>query len=472
MKELSVTYTLQDRGFTVRINKAVLPILYPEKVWQRFPGRIKRAVVENFIFLSTLSMPTMCNRNKVDYKFNSPLLCSFFIRPVMLYIPSGAEEYNKDSFALLRNLLNTTYNFRTYRAIMPEYSPPVANSSVILFTFGKDSLLSFAVAEEIGLKPHPVYIDEPDVDYKDEGGRLEHTYEQMHKAELIKKFMSEFKKPVNRVKNYLSLARISDFFGSSEAELPYGSQLTEYALLALPFNHYYRARYIVYGNEASCSEYYMNKDGIITNPVFEQSQEWTFEITKMLKLLTGKMSAISLLEPLHEIAIVSVLHSRYPHYAKYQMSCFADSEEAKESRWCHSCSKCARIYILLLANGVDPGNVGFTRPMLGKSKKRHYSLFGAESGRPYDMAGLGRDEQLLAFYLACLRNKKGYLIRLFVRRFLGEARKRFRSLMRRYYGLHSHVTIPNRIVTKLMRIYDEELKKRKREIFQLARLQD
>jgi hypothetical protein len=468
MNELKISYAIKDQGFILKVNKGRLPIKYPNDVWSKFPSKIKKSMVENFSFLATLSMPTLSGTKAIDYDFNSPLLGSFFMKPILFYIPSGAEEYDKDSFGLLRKLMNTTYRFKSYNVKINDYTPNVGNGAVILFTFGKDSMLSFALAEEIGLKPRLMYVEEPDVQYKDPlTKKIEHTYENKHKYELIKRFSSEFKIDVHRIKNSLGLARTSDFFGTTEAELPWGSQLTEYALLSLPFNHYFKARYIIYGNEASCSEAYMNKDDFMTYPVFDQSREWTLEITKLLKLLTKKISAISLLEPIHELAITSILHTRYPHYAKYQMSCFADSNDAKDSRWCHNCSKCARMFIFLKANGIDPKVVGFREDMLTKKKMGNYSLFGVDMGKPYDISGLGRDEQLLAFYLAYMRDKKGYLMKLFEKTLLKEAKKKFRRLFNTFYGIHDSITLPNYIRKKLIKIYSEELKAKRKEIMRL-----
>ena len=91
------------------------------------------------------------------------------------------------------------------------------------------------------------------------------------------------------------------------------------------------------------------------------------------------MKVVSLIEPLYELAVVKILHNRYPDLGKYQMSCFPDENEyGKHHHWCGHCSKCARIYIFLKANGILPKRIGFKNDMLMLKYKHLYSLFGVE----------------------------------------------------------------------------------------------
>jgi len=168
-----------------------------------------------------------------------------------------------------------------------------------------------------------------------------------------------------------------------------------------------------------------------------------------------------LIEPLYEIAIMKILHYRYSEIGKYQMSCFAEEEPARTKRWCGVCSKCARIYIFLRALGISPRRVGFNQEMLSERKHHLYSLFQDGNGEvkdsTYDQSGLGRDEQLLAFYLAFKKGVKGALISEFQKKYLREARKREKELREKYFGTHTINTIPSELKGHLLRIYKEEL---------------
>ncbi len=457
---MKINYSISKKGFRIRLDKKGFSIGYPKEIWESFPKKTKKNIVENLVFLSTSTLPTITDSGKLEYNMNSPLMGSFFLKPILYYVPSCAEEYGKDCFTIIKRLMNAKYEFKSYNIKVPEYTAKANNKACILFTFGKDSMLSFALAEEIGLDPELIYIEEPDDSYYDKYTKtVIRSYQNKHKTKLIDDFEKEFrKKKIYRIKNDIALLRNCDYFKVDEAELPWGSQLTEYALLMLPFNSHFKAKYVVYGNEASCSATYYNTQGFLTNPVFDQSGEWTFEISKILRLLTKKVSALSFLEPIHDLAITKILHSRYPHYAKYQTSCLAANNHAKKTRWCHHCSKCARIYIFLLANNIDPKTVGFSENMLKKSKIEYYALFEKiDCASPYDMAGLGRDEQLLAFFLAYKNSAKGYLIDIFKKKHLKEAQKRKKELIKEFYGIHESLTIPKHIRKKLDKIYGEEL---------------
>jgi hypothetical protein len=457
---LNIRYSVSKNGFRIKIDTNSYAIKYPPLIWNSFPNKIKKSIIENFVFLSTFTLPVILNRRKTYFDMTSPLLASFFVKPILYYIPSCADENNRDSFSLFTKFMNASYDFKSYNIRHYDYFPKVYNRSMHLFTFGKDSLLGYAIAEEIGLNPVLLYVEEPDTNYIDsKTGKIEKSYENKHKDVLIKKFTEEFKKQILKIKHELSLIRHSYHFGIEEPDLPYGSQLTEYALLSIPFNNYYKTKYLVYGNEASCSKTYLNKDGLRTNPVFDQSGEWVVEISKMLRLITNNISAVSLIEPIHDIAIIRILFNRYPQYAKYQMSCFANSGKARYSRCCHVCSKCARIYVLLKANNIDPAIIGYKENMFKKDKMHLYSLFGTDGDNtlPYDLAGVGRDEMLLAFYLAFKNGAKGYLINLFKEKFLKEAENKKEELYGEFFGIHDSLTIPKYLHKKVINIYKEEL---------------
>jgi hypothetical protein len=454
MTGLRIGYTLKDAGFSVNINRTRLKVEYPEKIWNRFPKKIKKEIIENYIFISTCSIPLLKQDTKIHYKMHSPSLKSFFLTPLLKYIPSVID---KDCFSLIKDFMNLSYTFQDYSTKSSQYQPSLKERSINLFTFGKDSLLSYAISEEIGLKPVPVYVEEPDISYID-GKTQQSMYEKKHKNRLIEEFMEEFGIPVQKIVNSLGYLRYPEFMGSYGIDIGWGSQLTEYALLSLPFNEFYKAKYIIFGNEASCSQTYVSDDGINVTPVFDQSKEWTFEISKILMHLTGSVNSVSLIEPLHDIAIMKILHFRYPHYAKYQMSCFADNNNAKNSRWCHSCSKCARIYAFMMALGIKPETVGFQEDMFDKSKIKLFSLFNEEdSMRMYDSSGLGRDEMLFSFLMAYKKGVGGHAMNMFKKKYLKEALKREEELYKTYFSLHTFDTIPKKFHKKLKRIYEEEL---------------
>ncbi|PIN70135.1 hypothetical protein COV93_02665 [Candidatus Woesearchaeota archaeon CG11_big_fil_rev_8_21_14_0_20_43_8] len=460
IEDIHIAYKINKNGFRVKVNKEFFNITYPQEVWDRFPSPIKKETIENFIFLATQTLPLLMDKENIRYEMNSPVLKSLLLNPVLNYIPFSNDSAGNPNLPSLRSFINMNYKFDSHRVKLPNYNPRNKDRSVILFTFGKESLLNFAVSEEIGLDPVLVYVQEPDIKYMDETKQeIQNMYEIKHKNDLVDELSKEFGKEVYRIENMLGVTRYPEYFNLCKPDIGWATQLTEYALLMLPFTHYFHAKHIVFGNEASCSEHYLTEEGFRMNPVYDQSKPWTFELSKMLHILTKQVSAMSLVEPLHELAIIKILHQRYPAYAKYQMSCFADSNTAKNSRWCHSCSKCARIYVMIRALGIDPKSINIRKDMFTKENKSYFSIFNEDNNnmKPYDYSGLGRDEMLYAFYLAYKRGAKGYLISQFKRKFLKEAMEREDELHNEFMTLHTSDTIPKKIAAKVCSIYQEEL---------------
>jgi len=171
MGGLSVSYKFNSKGFRVHLAsdsfKEKFTIQYPEEIWRSFPRRIRKTITENFVYLSTSSLASVMEEKHIDYEMNTPLLGSFFVKPLLYYIPFCSDEAQKDSLSILKQFMNTRYSFKSYNIRQPDYTAPVKDKAITLFTFGKDSLLSYALAEEFGMDPVPVYIEEPDIKFKD-----------------------------------------------------------------------------------------------------------------------------------------------------------------------------------------------------------------------------------------------------------------------------------------------------------------
>jgi hypothetical protein len=182
----------------------------------------------------------------------------------------------------------------------------------------------------------------------------------------------------------------------------------------------------------------------------------------MARLMTkDKVRVSSLMEPLHELAIVRILHGRYKDLGKLQMSCFSENEYGKESHWCQSCSKCVRIFLFLQANGIDPRTLGFKDNLLVKGKKNLYSLL-KENGDDknmimYDKTGTGRDEQLFSFYLAHKKGVRGDLMDTFKKKHLEEAQAREDELYKKFFNLYEPMNVPKSLKKQVVSIYREEL---------------
>lgn len=439
-----------DTGIQVTINNKSIRLRYPPSIWMRFPKVHKKILAQNIAFGLTFHLPYLFSTlKKMQYQMPVPLSESFFFKGMSLALPSTAimqsEKSKQVTSNLLRRLFEIDYIFSNAKTEIPPYNRiSLSDHAVMPFTFGKDSLLTFALAKELGLSVHPVYISEP-----------LSPYEEMTKKLLSEPFTKEFKVKIGFLKNSLGMLREAEggWFG-------WELQLTQYSLMLLPYVYAKRAGYILFSNEQSCDDTIVDEDGFRCNPVFEQSHGWLLQNSLMASIIGGNSLSIgSLLEPIHEIAITHILHHRYPKIAKYQSSCDLSEIPESHGRWCENCSKCGRMYIFLLANKVDPKTIGFKHDLLRNKYHHLYTIFGGEQIKEfgYDQSEAGINEQLLAFLLAYQNGHKGPVMQTFIRRHLTQTKKREKLLRQTYFGIHSTKTVPKDFRPKIMRIYKQEL---------------
>jgi hypothetical protein len=448
---MNLSIEQNDSGVVVRFNNEKFSVKYPENIWHNFPGNMKDFFMDNYLFLKSIHFPLILNVDKIKLNTSSPFLKSFFLTMQFMDIPSVSDSDEVQPEKLFKKFYNSIFKFKNDKVKYPDPNFNVNdNSSILSSSFGKDSLLTLALTREIGINTRPVWIEE-------KGASIENRY----KRKLIKKFKEEFDINVEKVINDTILLHSYKYLNlSNESYYIISHLLTEYAFLLTPFLFKYGSDYLFFGNEQSCNMTYMSNDGYRCYPVFDQSVTWMEEISKILKITLGRnIHVSSLVEPLHDMAIIKILHNRYPEFAKYQYSCFPDETTINNfKRWCCNCSKCARLYIFFKALNINTKKLGFRNGMLSKNHMKYYPIFGLnKDSSSYDSSGVGRDEQLLAFLLATKNKVKGELIDEFKKRFMKEVESREDELRKKFFSIHKSVTIPKKIKTKILPIYKEEL---------------
>lgn len=437
-------------GIEITLGRKDYLINYPSSIWREFPDVYRQTFADSLTYFLTMHL-SLANHKKIVYNFPPPPTESFFFKGMVYSLPETALT---DSGATMNTLLRQLYN--THFAIefsqRPRYTrfKNVNRNSkkraVIPFSFGKDSLLTFALARELGINPYPIFFREP-----------RSPYENRHKYKLANRFFDEFGIDINIFPVTPGWLRqiTGKWWG-------WDLLLTQYTLMLIPFLFGIRAKYLFWAHEASCNEIFTDEEGFKINPVFEQSYQWLLSTNSIAKIIGSNAIFASLIEPIHELAVMKILHGRYPKIAKYQMSCFADEDPAKSRRWCGVCTKCARMYIFMMALGIPPKRVGFTGDMLVSKKKNLYSLFQKGSGikdSAYAESGLGKDEQILAFLMAYKKGVKGSLMKDFKKEYLKDARKKEKRLRHKFFGMHTSNTLTYELKKPLMKIFEDELKR-------------
>lgn len=453
--KISVKPEVRENGFSLNVDENSFPIIYPKNLWAKYPLWAREKLSQSLAFALTMHLPFFSKINFLDYQTQKPETLEILKAGFSSCLSSVAVclESQKTS-NLLKEFAAIKYRFERGRKndVPPPAKITTKNIAAIPFTFGKDSLLTFGLCRELRIDPLPIFVKEP----------LTQS-ENFQKEKLAKQFFKEFKKRILFVNNEAGALR-EIFKDKIDKEGTFGweLQLTHFGLMLLPIAFSQKAGYLLFSNEQSCNDKFRDKEGFWCNPVYEQSAEWLLEMGRIAKILgLADLKVASLLEPIHEIAIIKILHRRYPQLAKYQMSCGQDLPEEADYRWCENCSKCARNYIFFLANGINPKKVGIKNDLLNSRYRDKFTLFfgkNVKSIYSYDSSELSRDEQLLAFQLARKRGCRGELIDLFKKLYLKEAESREKELKEKYFGIHSSTTMPGDLKEKVLKIYRQELK--------------
>ena len=448
---LQVKSSLTKSGITIKTLNKKYFVRYNNRYWREYPQKMKEFFLDNITFISTFHLPLFFDDNKITFNTADPLVKPWVYEVMMKYIPYSADVDNTSASQLFLKFANMEFDFDNLNMKLPESNFDPDEKALINFTFGKESLVTLGICDEIGLNNDLIYFESPTT--------------SPIETKLKRKYSALFSKKLNKniievTGNTYDLCDATNF-GRPQTEWGYGIELTEYAIQCLPIIDAEKMRFIIFGNEKSCDNSYISREGYKSNPVYEQSSEWTNEISNMMKIITGgRTSVFSLVEPINELAVIKILHNRYSELGRFQFSCFPDNHPSSlDTTWCHMCTKCARIYVFMKAIGVDVKTIGFRENLFEKKYNTIFPIFNGTTrhGIPYDDSGLNRDELIFAFYLAYKNGETGSAIDLFKKRYLDEAKQREDELHKEFFGIFDSKTIPHDIRDKVVSIFKEEL---------------
>ena len=429
---LRVNVSETDDGLLFRHARKRYPLTWPEGVWKNAPQPLREVLADHLALLMTHDLPLVAHAAGVELNRPMPLFARAFRIATLGGIPGQVETYPDEHTAdVLDRYRRTRYVFSD---VTPR-RPPAGKwetkpRAVVLFSSGKDSLASLGLAQEMGLDPVAVYVD-------DAVSPPENRIKRRHLRKLASLGI-EPRLIVNRVEQLNDFGR----WNNVETALGYMHMVTGFALLALPIAIAGNARYIVLGNQQNMNFPFRNKDGHLTYPSFDQTSSWTSHLDSMMQVLTGgSVRVTSLVEPLTNIAITKLLFERYGELGRLLVCC--DSLDAcDEPRWCQACSKCARIAMMLRAFGVDPASVGIRKDMMSERDADFYALFEGERTDNYERSDEAKEEQMLAFLLADEHGLGGELMKRFRREFATRAGHLRERLVAKFMKLYPMGTVP------------------------------
>lgn len=431
-----------ERGLAVHFNGRTYDLVFPKSKWSTLPARLKDFFIQEFGFVSTATMPLVTELDNLNYNTPKPLFEDDIKEIILHQIPGIADDYDLDTQQTIDRFKNIQYSFTGTSNIDLEAN--AHDGAILLLSCGKDSLLSLGFARELDLDVTPIHINDTTT-----------PYENRVLFENVKKIVKNQDINIEIVTN--NIEKLNDFeeWNKPPTCLGYSHMITGFCFLALPFLHS-NASMVLLGNQQNMNFSFRTKQDYIGYPSYDQTTMARHQQEKMLKHLNKQYRVMSLVEPLTDIAEIKILFSRYPELAKYQYSCNC-LYGTNEKRWCHSCNKCARLNIFMLAHGVHIKSVGL-KSMLSRRFMNYYTLFGINPKIDrYEKSTEARDQQLLAFYMAYKNGVKGQLIDLFKKMFLSEAVTREDELRKKFFKIYK-TDLPNNLHTKLNTIFKEELK--------------
>lgn len=447
---LLVNGYLRDSGITIEVENKTYAIDYPPAIWQQTPTSIQQALLENLTFGNTHYLPLILGGEKIKYNTKFPLLESFLFRNQLNDILICEKVDQASHLSYMRSFYNLEFEFNGDSTLpnlneIRQFSQRQPKA-VLPFTFGKESLTTFALCRELGIEPIIVYSQEP-----------AHPYEETYKKKLLRKFAKQFSVKTYYIKNEPGLFRYGKAFNlMQQTEIGWGTQTTLLALLAIPFTIAEQAQYILIGSEYLNNEYTMTA-GWKEYLSCDQTSFWMRQQNNIVRLFTNNNCQLkSSLEPLEEISIFSLLHFNYPTIGEYQFSCSGQKPLIAESQWCHACYKCARMYLFAACCGINPATIGFKVNLL-KQKGMFDHYFGSEfaTGSTQDLD--------FAFYILVKKKVASPYVDQFIATKLKQL-KPWSYYVNYYTSLQPYQNLPREYETQLTSIFNNNLEKFKKRL--------
>lgn len=258
------------------------------------------------------------------------------------------EKREKYSQARLEFPDSTAGNFQPWDTQKERYA--------VLSSGGKDSLLSFALMNELGYETHPIFGNESGRHWFTALNAFRHFKENVPNTARV--WMNS-----DRVFAWMlrHLPFVRQDFASVRADI-YPIRLWTVAVFLFGVLPLLRKRGI--GNLLIGDEYDSTWTGEFQGiphyeGLYDQSRYFDDMMTTYFQQKKWAMHQFSILRPLSEMLILKILVSRYPDLQQHQVSCHAAHKQEDRIHPCGKCEKCRRIVGMLTGFGADPTRCGY-----------------------------------------------------------------------------------------------------------------
>ncbi|MFA6322856.1 MAG: hypothetical protein WCX71_05315 [Candidatus Buchananbacteria bacterium] len=446
---LSINAQITSSGIKIMVDKKSYQIIYPKKIWAKTPPSTKQILTQNLSYGWTHFLPLILDRDKIVYHHPLPLFESFLFKNQLYDLVYVEQLENKKPLSYLKKFYNQNVEFDDLNSatIKTEEIPKFKKTkdvAIIPFTFGKESLTTFALCLELGIEPVLVYCQEPG-----------HPFEEKFKRKKLKELEKTFKIKTYFIKNEPGLFRYGLAFNYHlGTEIGWGAQTTLLALMSVPFAFAHQAKYILFGTEHSNNDVEWINDWKFF-PSFDQTAESSAQQNNIIKLLTNNQCEVKcMLESLEETNILYTLAHRYPKIAPYLFSCESKKPLHGKSQWCHQCAKCERIYLLATGTGLDPKIFGFKKNLLANPQTIDYYFKESSLDTDFDFCFHALNQKRIADNLVNKFKKTKF-----------KKIKNWNYCYRRMTSLLPARNLPTKYQNKIKKIFAAELKSLKKNFF-------
>ena len=228
----------------------------------------------------------------------------------------------------------------------------------VLSSGGKDSLLSYGLVNEMDYETHPIFINE--------SGRHWLTALNAYKY-FLKKVGNTARVWTNSDRIFSFMLRHLPFIRKDFADLrsdEYPIRLWTVAVFLFGVLPLVKKRCIgrlIIGDEHDTTVRKSFKDITHYNGLYDQSRYFDDALSRYYLKKGWAVTQFSILRPLSEILIETVLAKEYPELQKNQVSCHAAHMKNSRAYPCGKCEKCRRIVGMLIAIGVNPQKCGYSK---------------------------------------------------------------------------------------------------------------
>ena len=240
----------------------------------------------------------------------------------------------------------------------------------VLSSGGKDSLLTYGLmAEATGQSSgqvHPIFVNESGRHWFTALNAYRHFKAQVpHTARVWVNSDRLF----NWMLRHMPLVR-KDFADVRSDEYPIRLWTVAVFLFGiLPLMRKRALGCLLVGDEYDTTVRRRHKGITHYDGLYDQSVHFDNALSRYFLQKGWAISQFSILRPLSELLIETILARRYPDLQRFQISCHAAHQGSGGIEPCGRCEKCRRIVAMLLAADADPQACGYTREQIAACLK-------------------------------------------------------------------------------------------------------